>query len=95
MNEILDLKLSLRAWALIGLAQGLCGAIVLGGLGAIWAATQGQWAELLGTPLLLPCTALASLIMAIAGFPIYSWLVKQRANATQSLRHAEPGDGSA
>jgi hypothetical protein len=95
MNEVLDLKLSLRTWAFIGLAQGLCGAVVLGGLGAIWSATQGQWVDLLATPLLLPCTALASLVMAIAGFPIYSWLVKQRANAVQSLPWAAPNDGSA
>jgi hypothetical protein len=95
VTEILDLKLSLRTWAFIGLAQGLCGAVVFGTLGAIWAVTQGQWAETLVTPLLLPCTALASLITAIAGYPVYSWFVKQRANAVQSLSQASSSDGSA
>ena len=95
MYELLDMKLSFRVWALLGLAQGLCGAIVLGLLGAVWGVTQGDWVSVLAAPLLVPGSALVSVTVAMAGFPIYNWFVKQRVGAIESISQSKAVDGNA
>jgi hypothetical protein len=93
--EVLEARFALRLWAYIGLLQGLCGAVVLGIVSALWSLAQGEWYMALATPLLLPCFALSSLVTAIAGFPVYSWLCKQRAAALRTSPTERPGNGGA